>query len=220
MAIGLDQSAETGRCGRLIRLSSDVRNVTPALAPACARAYQQVIGLLWRLGTPEARAMHTPGPHAELCQFGEVEGGLVAVGDAVPGSLVLGGLSDRARFWSRRWRAYEPVTRRDPNATSRVCHGVEQIEGFGTTDEPILIATRQYGFRVDGSKTLPPREVNGWLVIAHKSPVRMVSLKYINGLGFAEVKGRRVSPRRAEAAPDLIDSDKRFDVIARRHCRS
>src|SRR5215469_9151234 len=128
-------------------------------------------------------------------------------------------LGDRAHpgFWSGCWRAYVPVTRRDPDAASRVCHGVEQIERLGTTDQPTLVAARQHGLRVDVSETSAPREIDGWLVIAHESPVWVVSLEHIDGLCLAEMKRRRVGARRAKAAPDLIDSDKRFDVVASRH---
>jgi len=61
MAIGLDQSAETGHRGRWTILSPEGHNVTVALKPSPARPYSQVIGLLWRLGTPEAHARYMRG---------------------------------------------------------------------------------------------------------------------------------------------------------------
>ncbi len=121
---------------------------------------------------------------------------------------------------SGRWRAYKPMTRRDPDTASCVCHRAEEIERFGTTDQPIFIASCQHGFRVDGDQTSPPRVVDGWLVIAHESPVRVVSLKHINGLGLAEVEGRRVGARRAKPAPDPIDSDEGFDIFVSGHRRT
>jgi hypothetical protein len=39
-------------------------------------------------------------------------------------------------------------------------------------------------------------------------------------LGLAEMQGRRIGARRAKAAPDLIDSYERGDVVATRHRRT